>query len=403
MSNGVLHFIIADVDFKEKINFYERVRKLNLPIWIVQKSVDFDIAIKSLERNQEITCWVHLEATKKERSYTSYPGEDIGNSLKQDYPQLKFNYVTREKDPEIDETKDGTKIYDIKEISALIRNQSYHQKISDFFFIDNSTNSKLPQNLISEIDLAIITALYEDEYENVIDFIEERKTINLSTFNISLGQISMDNNDSVSVVAARPNEIGMIDSGILTAIIVNEFRPKYLVLAGVCGGRESKNVKIGDIIIPRKIFTYQFGKFTEEGFKPRLQTVDIDESLLQIIDEHKNEICSKIMSSDKSRSWKEKSINAIAGPATMACGTAVINKAGKLENEISERDDNVHAVDMESYSVVRAVDIINNGYTKPIIIKSIMDFTENKTDNDKSFAAFTSAQFAKHLIKDVLF
>jgi len=59
---------------------------------------------------------------------------------------------------------------------------------------------------------------------------------------------------------------------------------------------------------------------------------------------------------------------------------------------------------MESYGVARACHFANNGETVPIIFKSVMDFTNNKSDivnkiDVKGFAAWTSAQFMKCLFE----
>ncbi len=57
---------------------------------------------------------------------------------------------------------------------------------------------------------------------------------------------------------------------------------------------------------------------------------------------------------------------------------------------------------MESYGVARACKIGNSGNTKALIIKSIMDKSQDKDDAYKTYAALTSALFVKHLIINVL-
>lgn len=86
----------------------------------------------------------------------------------------------------------------------------------------------------------------------------------------------------------------------------------------------------------------------------------------------------------------------------MACSTMVINKEGFFEDTLKSIDRKTIAVEMESYGVARACRYANKGKTKPIIFKSVMDFTFNKSDNDgkinwKKFAAYTSAQFMNYL------
>ena len=53
---------------------------------------------------------------------------------------------------------------------------------------------------------------------------------------------------------------------------------------------------------------------------------------------------------------------------------------------------------MESYGIARACELVNNGVTIPLIIKSVMDNTSGKTDDSKKYAAWTSAMFIKYVI-----
>ena len=55
---------------------------------------------------------------------------------------------------------------------------------------------------------------------------------------------------------------------------------------------------------------------------------------------------------------------------------------------------------MESYGVARACEFANNGKTKAIIFKSVMDNTVDKDDKAKKFAAFTSAQLMQQLFEN---
>lgn len=91
--------------------------------------------------------------------------------------------------------------------------------------------------------------------------------------------------------------------------------------------------------------------------------------------------------------------------APIACSTMVINKEGYFENTIKNINRKTAAVEMESYGVVRACQIANNGQTKPIIFKAVMDNTHHKSDtvsaiNVKNLAALTSALFLTFLFEE---
>jgi nucleoside phosphorylase len=83
----------------------------------------------------------------------------------------------------------------------------------------------------------------------------------------------------------------------------------------------------------------------------------------------------------------------------------VINKKGFFEDTIKTINRKTAAIEMESYGVARACIFANEGKTKPIIFKSVMDKTFDKEDvknnvNNKKFAAYTSALFLKSLFEE---
>ena len=57
---------------------------------------------------------------------------------------------------------------------------------------------------------------------------------------------------------------------------------------------------------------------------------------------------------------------------------------------------------MESYGIARACELVNDGKSIPIIVKSVMDNTQDKDDNAKTYAAWTSAKFLEYVITNDL-
>lgn len=53
---------------------------------------------------------------------------------------------------------------------------------------------------------------------------------------------------------------------------------------------------------------------------------------------------------------------------------------------------------MESFAVVRATELLNEGKTTPIIIKSVMDNTQSKDDDAKPYASWTSAKTLEFIL-----
>ena len=80
----------------------------------------------------------------------------------------------------------------------------------------------------------------------------------------------------------------------------------------------------------------------------------------------------------------------------MACADYVIDKEGALD-EIAEKSAKrkLCAVDMESYAIYRVGEMMN---VNTMVIKSVMDLSNNKSDKYKSYAAFMAANYLYQLL-----
>jgi len=255
----------------------------------------------------------------------------------------------------------------------------------------------------SGIDIAVICALKDPELDRVLDVLSNVHQIKsndegvIETHIYYLGEICPQSKNThatkLQVVAAHQSQMGLVDCAILASKLIQRWRPRYIIMTGVCGGRKSSEIRLGDIIVPKKIFTYQSGEYTDEGFNFEPRVVSLDDALIQRV-----ELCKKVLPHKIIQTWH--------GPSRdpprirtdpLVCGDAIINKNQMLDDEVSPIHRKIIGVDMESYAVVRATELLSEYNTKPLIIKSVMDFAEGRSvHSEKAFAAFTSAQFLYH-------
>ncbi len=80
----------------------------------------------------------------------------------------------------------------------------------------------------------------------------------------------------------------------------------------------------------------------------------------------------------------------------------IINLEGFFEHNITPVDRKALALEMASYGVSRACELVNDGETIPLIIKSAMDNTVDKIDEAKTYADWTSAMFVKYILENNL-
>jgi len=109
----------------------------------------------------------------------------------------------------------------------------------------------------SEIEYAIITALEDDEMEKVLPFIDKISEINNTNHFIEVGVLKK--NPKKRVVYASQHNTGMVDASILASELILRFKPKFLIMVGVLGGKPI-DTSIGDVVIATKVFEIDKGK-----------------------------------------------------------------------------------------------------------------------------------------------
>lgn len=255
-------------------------------------------------------------------------------------------------------------------------------------------SKKTETNDFSEIDYAVITALEEDEMEKVLPMFNKIGELSDTKNFIEYGYLK--SKPLKKVAYASQHKTGMVDASILATEMILRFKPKYLIMTGVLGGKPDET-SIGDVVIATKVFEVDKGKITDLGFKKETSTASTDSKEIKKIQRHKNAIETFINSKDETRS---DNIKIHFGP--IACVNQVIDIDGFFESSISSVDRKAIALEMESYAVVRSCELASNNKTTPLILKSVMDNTKAKTDNAKPYAAWTSARALEYILDNDL-
>ena len=202
------------------------------------------------------------------------------------------------------------------------------------------------------------------------------------------------------IIAARQDEMGMTASATLTMKLVEHFRPKYVIMPGIAAGAldESNDTQMyGDVILADLVWNYSNGKyvskdkaqivFGEVGFLPRPTYVEVDKSLL---------------------SYFEKAVNSAHNEThvlvgAMASGSTVVANRIILEKQIRGQFHSTKGLEMEGYGVAYAATHATEPRPKAIIAKSVCDFADSrKSDMYQKFAAYTSCEFVKLMLDEIL-
>lgn len=259
---------------------------------------------------------------------------------------------------------------------------------------------------VIKCDIAIICAV-DNEMEALKFAFQEndfkRVNFDCDTTDYYLADIKA-NSKNIKVVYAQQREMGMAAASILSLNLVHHFHPQYLIMVGIAAGIGSgKN--LGDIIVATEVWNYSSGKYItgENGeivFSPDPKHIILDSGIESIL---KRDYAQQLFGIKRGFYGQtiNHDLNLVFGP--LACGAAVIGNSKIVDDMIKQHSRKTVGLDMESYGMFFAANYGINKCVIPICLKAISDFAdEKKGDNFQKYASYTSCEFAKYLIENVL-
>lgn len=209
-------------------------------------------------------------------------------------------------------------------------------------------------------------------------------------------------NGSVVVVTAQ--QMGMPASACLTFTAVAEFRPRYIIMAGIAAGVRDK-VNLGDVLVADPSWDWGSGKLAfDKGnriFQPDPRPLRLAPELVGL--------CQKLGADEAvlvriRNDWKGDKPDTIlrihVGP--LASGASVVCDPSVTE-QIKANSRKLIGIDMETYGVYYASSVCASPKPKFISIKSVCDFADSdKDDRFQKYAAYTSASVVQELLEHQL-
>ncbi|KTC32928.1 hypothetical protein AO260_09065 [Pseudomonas sp. ABAC21] len=284
-------------------------------------------------------------------------------------------------------------------ISFSYADLSWQQDIRDV--VDYLNESNIPPYRTDgknfHVDLCVFVAL-EEELKSILALDANWKELKIPHDDARYYRGVFQNPvKKLNVVAVASPEMGMPSAAIFSSKLIFTFRPKYLGIAGICAGLESKTA-MGDILVSDPCFDLGSGKFSyvaaesRTKFLPALYQRRLNDTLRTDI---------RVTGDDKAvieRIWRNADCKrpdnppeVIIGP--MGSGGSVIQSSEIME-QAKERHKNLIGIEMESYSVFAAAEFASHPKPLCFSIKSVCDFgNSEKSDDFHDFAAYASAQF----------
>ncbi|WP_282160829.1 response regulator [Ulvibacterium marinum] len=256
-------------------------------------------------------------------------------------------------------------------------------------------------------DIAIITAV-EIEFKAVMEldanWVIEKVENDASIY--YRGRFK-NSNKELKVIAANAPQMGMNAAATLSMKLINNFRPKYLVMLGIAAcTRKRETHGFGDILVADQSWDGGAGKITENDkgelqFIPSANYLPLDSDLKEKINGYKS---NESLLSEIRKNSKHKKTNTVlqihVGPIASVAGVTE-NKA--VIEELKKHQRKIIGLEMETYGVFYSAFNCSNPKPKALSLKSICDFGDlDKNDSFQDYAAYTSAQFFYHFAKNEL-
>lgn len=210
------------------------------------------------------------------------------------------------------------------------------------------------------------------------------------------------------VVSVQSSDMGMVAASIATMNLNYHFKPKYIFITGIAAGIGEHN--FGDIIVPSEVWNYSSGKYIDnEGelsFLPEPKVIPLDVKIADVVRQDYTEVLKEIH-----QAWPIKNeidlliaktkLGMYSSP--LASGTAVVANFQVVKDMIISHSRKTEGIDMEAYGVFAAARSLCDNKPISICVKSISDFADKaKGDGYQPYASYTSANFTKFLIMDLL-
>ncbi|NTJ45014.1 hypothetical protein G6L28_20725 [Agrobacterium larrymoorei] len=254
-----------------------------------------------------------------------------------------------------------------------------------------------------DYDVAFVCALAKPELEAVLaldcDWRELQRPTDPTRYWV--GTFKVDGK-TLRCVACHAAQMGMVATAAAVSKVSTAFRPRLVVMTGICAGREG-DIQLGDVVVVNISWDYGSGKFhKKEGEAMRFAPDPVQIALDPMLRKHAEALKANEGKLDEiRRSYTKQKINSVLNVeiGAMASGAAVRADDGFFE-ELATAKRKVVAVEMEAYAVYATAEEMPAPRPLALVVKSVCDFANSeKNDTYQHYAAHTSAVCALEIVK----
>lgn len=339
--------------------------------------------------------WIHAELFKGTPVGVLGPKE-ISRELLKDFPFVKFQFMTRDVEQKFGEST----AYQIMDVAlGKYPIGEFPINVIPGRTSKKTVNAGISDSQKSSIDFAVLTALYDKElevYERPCYFFDSDVVYNSRYAKFKEpANLPHGKDYDQRFLLIHQEQKGLVDAAIHATQTISNVDPTFLLMSGVCGGREGE-VNQYDVIIPTTVHDYATGKF-KSG---KLESLQYESAARKDLVTFLKKVTPKIILNMKTlidparKDLLSETFKIVIDE--FACGPWVVKTSGFLtEYLVNAVSENIKGLEMESYSILRTGEVIQRDGRYSLIVKSVMDFTnESKSDGEfgekKSSAAYVS-------------
>ncbi|MCA6116907.1 response regulator [Bradyrhizobium sp. WSM 1738] len=253
-------------------------------------------------------------------------------------------------------------------------------------------------------DIGVVTALGDPELDAVLalkwDWKGDSDESDATRYH--LGEASFKGKRR-TIVAAKAPGMGMAQAAILSTKLILRYRPRCIVMCGICAGVKSADVSIGDVLVANPSWDYGSGKrLIKAGvrtFEPAPQPYSLSTRVRGLVEllQDRSDLLNDLRNEFPGRK-PDSVVRVRIGP--VASGAAVLADERVIETLRSQQNRKLLGIDMESYGVMAAGSEASAPRPEALIIKGVSDFADSsKNDDFRHYAAHNSAGALRLLIE----
>lgn len=248
------------------------------------------------------------------------------------------------------------------------------------------------------IDVCYITALRDPELAAILNLpISWGSELSMGNGILVQEGSATVNGKKLSFICAHSPHMGLVAASFMTRALWEKYRPKVIMMTGICGGLGS--AQLGDVVIAERSWDWQSGKWLHDGSFS--SSPDQKEATPELI------ALARGTLADAEDFWKNSESRPPNKPrlhiAPMVSGSAVVENP-ELHARFFSQHRKAIAVDMECYGVYFSASMSGSPAPKFICIKSISDLANrDKSDNFQEFCSGLSASISFKIIEKLNF